>query len=616
MKFGKQLALGMYPPWTMYYLQYGRLKRIIKRKVFTMGKRDSNPHNLKYNEVLSHIVEKQEKQNELSKANEIELTESSSLLNKDSQPTYDSTKDTSINVIEDDETFFAVLESELGKINKFVLGMSIQLNAEINEILHDRSDNNRSHHSDGKRNELSVLKDIYIQLIALKKFCELNKTGFIKIVKKYDKIFDSNFSDLWKERLESEYFVTSEQHIESICRISSVVSRDRLLSWEMVELQQYGDGMDNHLLYPSVRVNSLLFSIGIFLVSFVLFNTNLVYTYEDDAVDHSPAKRCLSFLLLIISLWVSEAIPYFATALIIPIMITVSSILVKDTDPDTHSPVLMTRQEAANFVMGHLFNHTTVLILGGYTISSAFSRCELELRAASILQYYFGASPRLFMLAIMFLGLFLSMWISNHTAPILCTAILMPILSDLPIDSQYSKSLLLGLAFACNFGGCLTPISSLQNVIAMTQLKEVVGCDVTFGTWMMISIPYALCGTLITWFIINIYYPVDIPRIPIVVYDDQPLSTKSMVIIAVSCITCCLFAAFALFKDDLGDIGIVSLCYMVFMYGSGLLTEVDFNSLSWHTLMLLGGGNVLGKAVESSGLLMLVSQGIVKCKEF
>ena len=39
--------------------------------------------------------------------------------------------------------------------------------------------------------------------------------------------------------------------------------------------------------------------------------------------------------------------------------------------------------------------------------------------------------------------------------------------------NRYSKALLLGLAFACNFGGVMTPISSLQNVIAVQKLQEV-----------------------------------------------------------------------------------------------------------------------------------------------
>jgi phosphate transporter len=59
----------------------------------------------------------------------------------------------------------------------------------------------------------------------------------------------------------------------------------------------------------------------------------------------------------------------------------------------------------------------------------------------------------MFILAVMFLGLLLSMWINNHTAPILCTTVILPIVRDLPTDSRFSKTLLLGLAFACNFGG-------------------------------------------------------------------------------------------------------------------------------------------------------------------
>jgi di/tricarboxylate transporter len=38
---------------------------------------------------------------------------------------------------------------------------------------------------------------------------------------------------------------------------------------------------------------------------------------------------------------------------------------------------------------------------------------------------------------------------------------------------------------------------------------------------------------------------------------------------------------------------------------------VDFNALSWHTLFLLGGGSVLGKAISSSNLLNYISDQIL-----
>ncbi|CAN0468017.1 unnamed protein product, partial [Hapterophycus canaliculatus] len=37
--------------------------------------------------------------------------------------------------------------------------------------------------------------------------------------------------------------------------------------------------------------------------------------------------------------------------------------------------------------------------------------------------------------------------------------------------ARFAKTLLLGLAFACNFGGMITPISSMQNVVARQALE-------------------------------------------------------------------------------------------------------------------------------------------------
>jgi di/tricarboxylate transporter len=38
---------------------------------------------------------------------------------------------------------------------------------------------------------------------------------------------------------------------------------------------------------------------------------------------------------------------------------------------------------------------------------------------------------------------------------------------------RFTRALLLGLAYACNFGGMMTPISSLQNVLAVYYLEQV-----------------------------------------------------------------------------------------------------------------------------------------------
>ena len=282
---------------------------------------------------------------------------------------------------------------------------------------------------------------------------------------------------------------------------------------------------------------------------------------------------------------------------------------------DTSSPIkkVMSAKLAAGFVVDHIFNHTTFLLLGGYTISSAFSRCQLELRLASWLQVYLGRHPRLFILAVMLVGLFLSMWISNHTAPILCATVILPIVRDLPTDSRFSKALLLGLAFSCNFGGMMTPISSLQNALAVSYLEQA-GISISFGTWIAIALPFGVLCTILCWLlIVLIERPDDVSSIPAIVYDrNTVIGKRNLAVVGLSLFTIILFATSSLTDEIFGDISIISLSFVAVMFGSGMLSEVDFNSLSWHTLMLVGGGNVLGKAVESSGLLAYLADGITE----
>lgn len=48
----------------------------------------------------------------------------------------------------------------------------------------------RSHHTSGESTDLATLKNIYVELAALRSYCDLNQTGFYKIIKKYDKIME------------------------------------------------------------------------------------------------------------------------------------------------------------------------------------------------------------------------------------------------------------------------------------------------------------------------------------------------------------------------------------------------------------------------------------------
>jgi phosphate transporter len=511
------------------------------------------------------------------------------------KPKYTKLVDQTQAVLDENAEFFPVIKEEIEKINKFFVGKLAELRLNLDEITRKRRNSYLAHHT-GTDSDLKNLRDIYVKLAALRSYCDLNQTGFYKIIKKYDKVMGETTLETWMPVVERQPFATSTEPLQLIEVVTGLVSRDKLLEWEMLATEEQMKVTDD--IFPAVRWHGMFISLTVFLVSLFV----PIVSPEDPA-----ACRCMSILLLAVSLWITEAMPYFATALLIPVLVTTMGVLKDKSDPSK----ILSSEAAAQFVCSNIFNHTTWLLLGGYTISTAFSRCQLELRVAAVLQRGFGQKPLLFIYAIMLVGLFLSMWINNHTAPILCATILLPIVRDLPTESKFSKATLLGLAFACNFGGMMTPIASLQNALATSYLEQA-GVPVSFGRWIAVALPFCLLCTTVAWLlIILIVKPYDVKSIPVIVYErGNVFDKRNTTVIALSLLTIGMFATSTLTANIFGDIAIISLSFVAIMFGSGMLTEVDFNSMSWHTLFLVGGGNVLGKAVESSGLLEYLADGI------
>jgi len=124
-----------------------------------------------------------------------------------------------------------------------------------------------------------------------------------------------------------------------------------------------------------------------------------------------------------------------------------------------------------------------------------------------------------------------------------------------------------------------------------------------------VAFPICIIGVGCAWgLLMVIIRPDDVKQIPPIVYDDkQPLRVADAAIIVLCVSVIAQWSLFSFLKPLYGALGIISLAFMSIVFGSGILTEVDLNSLNWHTLALLGGSNVLGKAIESSNLLEHVS---------
>uniref|UniRef100_K3WUL6 SPX domain-containing protein n=1 Tax=Globisporangium ultimum (strain ATCC 200006 / CBS 805.95 / DAOM BR144) TaxID=431595 RepID=K3WUL6_GLOUD len=612
MKFGKQLEISANPEWRDSYVQYKRLKRLIKRVAFEVEKQTRKQEKLQQQQQ-----QQQQQQYGTSPPKDIAGNTPGSKTGGSPHPEGDDALYLRVDethpllraaideVKAAKEDFWEVTGDNLSVVNDFYTGKVVSLQKSIKDFEETLADeqNSRGHvHSRGRTlsqdHGFAALQDIYDTLVDLRTFVQINHSGFRKIVKKFDKTTKDNQLKQFMKRLEKEKFYASNDIDLLMDRVFGLTSKDKLEAGNMERRVKRMQG-DQHSLLRKVKF--VPFSISLFFFVFLLI---VRITPEG----HDVQQRCLAMLVFITTLWVTEAVPYFATALLVPPMVVFLSILNDKAHPDT----LLTPKQAAKEVMSQLVNHTTILIMGGYSISAAFAKCQIELYIAAFLQRRFKKSPNLFLLAIMMMGLFLSMWISNHTAPVLCVSVLLPIIRDFPTNSAYVKTLLIGLAFACNLGGMMTPISSLQNTLAVSYLEKA-GYSISFGQWMALAVPFCTVSTILCWmFLLWVFDPKDAKYIPQIVYDQkQKISSLHVAVIALTLLTIFLWATFSVTSMTFGDLGIISLMFMFVMFGTGMLSQFDFNSFSWHILFLIGGGNVLGDAVQRSGLLDTLSHSII-----
>ena len=194
MKFGKQLELGIYKPWHDYYIQYNKLKRLIKRLRFIKD-RDAHRDALKSSGISSSLGGS-------SLLQMVQLGSHASLTERDGTSmeetpllralSYVSFSSTGDKDRSQEEDFNVVIMAEVENINKFYNGKLAELRSDYISIIASRENNLKKHHAGAQIESVNKLRAIYLDVSRLKSYCELNDLGFYKIVKKYDKVMEEN----------------------------------------------------------------------------------------------------------------------------------------------------------------------------------------------------------------------------------------------------------------------------------------------------------------------------------------------------------------------------------------------------------------------------------------
>ena len=214
----------------------------------------------------------------------------------------------------------------------------------------------------------------------------------------------------------------------------------------------------------------------------------------------AAAHRMAAIMALVVVLWVTEALPMAATAVLGPVL----AVVLRVADA---------RTALAPFADPIIF-----LFIGSFILAEAMFVHGVDRRIAyTALSWRFvgQSAPRL-LFVYSGVATAISMWISNTATTAMMFPIGLALVSHLmqsgPKDEasrtavrRFALGLMLMTSFGASVGGMATPVGTPPNLIGIGMLERITGTRISFFTWMAIGMPLVLFlfAALMTLFIVT-----------------------------------------------------------------------------------------------------------------
>jgi solute carrier family 13 (sodium-dependent dicarboxylate transporter), member 2/3/5 len=349
----------------------------------------------------------------------------------------------------------------------------------------------------------------------------------------------------------------------------------------------------------------LAFGLGIGLFFFlILYNP---FSLEE------KASRVVAVAVLMITWWITEALPMPAVALIPLVLFPLLGI----------SNISETAAPYANEVI--------FLFLGGFMIGLGMEKWNLHKRIALSIVNFTGTSGNRIVLGFILATGFISMWLSNTATTMMMYPIALSVIGVINEGKEADKGLanfslciMLAIAYASNFGGIATIIGTPPNVAYAAFINRHYNYEISFVNWMLIGTPLAVLLLFLLYFVlVKWLYPNQLAssmQMKGIIRKELdnlgPISAPEKRVLIIFLLTAFLWIT----KDLINQFKWIKLDdNMIAVFGALLMFIVpahksddghvkllewnDTKKMAWGILLLFGGGITLANAMQEAGLI-------------
>ncbi|QDI92072.1 DASS family sodium-coupled anion symporter [Salicibibacter halophilus] len=378
--------------------------------------------------------------------------------------------------------------------------------------------------------------------------------------------------------------------------------------------------------YTKRNLIGLILGPSLFLLAYFLI--------PESELSHEP-RVVLATTMLVATFWVTEAIPLAAASLVPLVLIPAF----RGAEIETIAPAY---SDPTIFMYG-----------GGFVIALAIEKWNLHRRIALSVIQMIGSQSHRITLGIIISTAMISMFVSNAATALMMLPVAIALITEVKEKEiftgknldNFSKGILLSVAYAATIGGLATLVAAVPNAVLAGIVNNQLDRTITFLDWLIFAGPVALVMLIVLYFYLTrLQFKVNVspdeqPSLDFIQEDKKALGpfnrNEGMVTIAF-CITVFfwvfkgaidwLFASFMGIQLGLeenlhdGTIAVFGALLLFFLpsteKGERILEWEDMKRLPWGVLILFGGGLALAEGFSSSGLNDWIGETLQLLEQF
>lgn len=315
--------------------------------------------------------------------------------------------------------------------------------------------------------------------------------------------------------------------------------------------------------------------------------------------------RMLAILAFAVIVWMTEAIDYAVSAVVIAALMA----FLLGTAPDVAKPAaLLGTSRALGLAFSGFATTGLVLVASALFIAAAMTATGLDKRIALNILSRVGVETRNVVIGTILVGIVIAFMVPSTTARVACLVpITLGMIAAFGVErkSVFASMLMLVTVQTASIWNVGIKTAAAQNMIAIGFIEKAFNRTITWLEWLIAAAPFAIIMSIALYFVMTRMMKPELTKVPGGVEgiakslaELGPMKASEKKLLAISLTLIAFWATEGvLHKFDTSTTTITAVALM-FLPGIGIMTWKEAQpKIPWGTVVLFGVGISLGTAL-------------------